>query len=42
MRYSKQAIRQILSQQIDSGESVATFCISRGLKVATFHSWRRK
>lgn len=42
MRYAPDAIRQFLSAQAASGESVASFCSEHDLVVATFYSWRRK
>ena len=42
MRYDPNAIRQFLSDQAASGQSVATFCAEHDLVVATFYSWRRK
>ena len=42
MRHTPDAIRHLLTNQQDSGQTVATFCAERGLKVATFYSWRRK
>ena len=42
MRYHPDAIRKFLSDQADSGRSVAKFCIEHELNVATFYSWRKK
>jgi len=42
MRRSPEAIRQLLLDQVASGLSVAAFCASHELKVATFYAWRRK
>lgn len=42
MRYHPDAIRQFLSDQAASGQSVAVFCTEHDLVVATFYSWRRK
>lgn len=42
MRHRPAAIRQFLTQQSASGQTVADFCADRDLKVPTFYSWRRK
>jgi transposase-like protein len=42
MRYHPDTIRQFLSVQAASGQSVAAFCAEHDLVVATFYSWRRK
>jgi len=42
MRHTPDAIRQYLSDQAASGQSVTTFCAEHDLVVATFYSWRRK
>ncbi|MEM6770578.1 MAG: transposase [Bacteroidota bacterium] len=42
MRYHSDAIRELLSNQAASGQSVAAFCTDHNLVVATFYSWRRK
>lgn len=42
MRRTPEAIRQLLTNQLGSGQTVADFCRDNALKVATFYSWKRK
>lgn len=42
MRYHPDAIRQFLTEQAKSCQSVASFCTEHKLNVATFYSWRKK
>ena len=34
--------RERLRRQVDSGLTIAHFCIQEGLSTATFHSWKRR
>jgi transposase-like protein len=42
MRHSPETIRQFLDDQLQSGQTVATFCADNDIKVPTFYSWKRK
>ena len=42
MRHTPEAIRQFLTEQPLSGQTVATFCEDHSLKVPTFYSWKKK
>ena len=42
MRHSPAAIRRFLTQHAASGHTIAAFCGSHGLKIATFYAWKRK
>jgi transposase-like protein len=42
MRHTPAAIRQFLTEQPLSGQTVADFCGDHGLKVPTFYSWKKK
>jgi transposase-like protein len=42
MRHSPAAIRQFLTEQPLSGQTVVDFCEDNDLKAPTFYSWKRK
>lgn len=42
MRHTPEAIRQFLTEQPLSGQTVADFCEDHDLKVPTFYSWKKK
>jgi hypothetical protein len=42
MRHSPAAIRQFLTEQPLSGQTVAAFCEDHDLKAPTFYSWKKK
>lgn len=42
MRHTPEAIRQFLTEQPLSGQTVAAYCEAHDLKVPTFYSWRKK
>jgi hypothetical protein len=42
MRHTPAAIRQFLSQQLASDQSVVDFCTDHKLKIPTFYAWRKK
>ena len=42
MRQTPSAIRQILKDQLTSGQTVVAFCRERGLKIPTFYAWKKK
>ena len=42
MRHTPAAIRQFLTDQPLSGQTVAAFCEEHDLKVPTFYAWKRK
>lgn len=38
----KAAILQLLAEQIQSGQSIKSFCAIRGIATGTFHNWKHK
>ncbi len=42
MRHTPDAIRRFLREQPLSGQTIVAFCADHDLKLATFHSWKRK
>ena len=42
MRHTPAAIRQFLTDQLLSGQTVAAYCEDHDLKAPTFYSWKKK
>lgn len=42
MRHTSAAIRHFLTEQPQSGQTVAVFCADNDIKVPTFYSWKKK